>query len=215
MRSWPVSVAAMMLVALAIPTAAMSAVSAGVSITDEGLSGFYLAVGDYYEVPQERVVFVRNQHVPDEELPVVFFLSDRAHVGPDVLVLLRLGGMSWMEISLKYGITAEAFYVPVANTPGPPYGKAYGHYKNHDKSKWNEIRLSDPDIINFVNLKFVSSHYRCTPDEVIQARGAGKSFVNISSDIEKKRTVSEAPSGDKAKGSAKSGKDNSSGKSKK
>lgn len=207
-------VALVALITLAVPRSGMSDVSVGLTANESGLSSFYLAVGDFYEVPQERLVVVKQQNIPDDELAVVFFLAERARVSPDVIIKLRLGGKSWMEISLQYGIMADAYYLPMANTPGPPYGKAYGHFKNRDKSKWNEIRLADTDIINLVNLKFVSEHYRCTPDEVIQARGAGKSFSSIGTDIEKKRTVSAASSGDKSKNSAK-GKSSSPGKGKK
>lgn len=184
------------LLCVAFPGAAKSGMLGGIEIGDEGVRSFYLAVGDFYGVSDQQVVVVHQRHIPDDEIPVVFFLASRARVAPDVIIGLRLGGSSWMQICSKYNITADVFYVPVSGTPGPPYGKAYGHYKNKDKSKWKEIRLSDADVINLVNLRFVSEHQRCSPNDVISARSGGSSFVKISHNIEKKRSMSKADSKD-------------------
>lgn len=192
----------------ALPGTARSGLYAGLEIQDESARSFYFAVGDYYGVPEKQVVMVHQRNISDDEMPVVFFLAARAHVGPDVIVGLRIGGSSWAQICAKYNIGADVFYVPVSANPGPPYGKAYGHYKNKDKSHWKEIQLTNADIVNFVNLKFVSEHQRCSPDDVIKARGAGQSFVSISHDIEQKRTRSSV---EPDNGKGKAGKSGNSG----
>ena len=70
---------AIVLFLMSVATASAQ-VSAGVSITS-GHNSFYFAIGDYYRVPESRVVYVRDHYrIPDEELPVVFFLASRAHV---------------------------------------------------------------------------------------------------------------------------------------
>lgn len=162
-------------------------VNVGLSIGENGLQSFYLAIGSYYNVPEKTVVVVHERRIPDEELPVVFFLAQQAKVSPDVVINLRLSGQSWMDIAFHYGLTAQAFYVPLAVVPGPPYGKAYGYYKNRPQSKWKEIRLSDADIVNFMNLKFVSGYYGYSPDEIVKMRGAGKGFVTISNEVKKSK----------------------------
>ena len=161
-------------------------VSAGVTITEEGLKSFYLAVGEHYNVDQEKVVVVKKRSIPDEELPVVFFLSRKAGVSVDAVIKLRLGGSSWMEITSHYGLSPEIYYVPTARKHGPPYGNAYGHFKNRERKQWNEIRLSDDEIKNFVNLKFVSDHYGYSPDEVIDMRSKGKDFISINAEVKSK-----------------------------
>ncbi|MBU4321448.1 MAG: hypothetical protein L6246_06070 [Thermodesulfovibrionales bacterium] len=162
---------------------AKASVDIGVSIGDEGLRGFYLAVGDYYRVPQREVVIIRERGMPYEELPVVYFIAGRARVAPEIIVNLRLGGMSWMDITLRYGLSPEIFYVPVR--VGPPYGKAYGYYMNKPKKEWKKIVFKDSDIINLVNLKFTSEHYKYSPNEVIKMREKGKNFVVINDEIKK------------------------------
>lgn len=162
-------------------------VDVGLSIGDDGIKSFYLAIGEHYKVPEKEIVIVREKKIPDEDLPVVFFLAQRADVSPDVIIKLRLGGKSWMEISAHFGLTAEIFYVPLKRSPGPPFGKAYGHFKKKKRNKWRTIYLSDADIVNFVNLRFISEHYGYSPDEVIKMREKGKSFIAINAEVKKNK----------------------------
>ena len=70
-----------------LPTHEVSAdVSLGVSLDQDGLKGFYLAIGEHYKVPETEVVVVRQKNVPDEELPVVFFLARQASVSPETII---------------------------------------------------------------------------------------------------------------------------------
>jgi hypothetical protein len=167
-------------------------VDVGLSIGDDGLKGFYLAIGDYYHVPEKQIIIVRRQKIPEEEMPVVFFIARRADVSPEVIIRMRVGGQSWWEISTHYGLRADAFYVPIKHDPGPPYGKAYGHYKNHKKNNWNRIVLNDADIVNFVNLRFISEHWGYSPDEVVRMREKGKNFVTINSAVKEKKSKAKA-----------------------
>ena len=175
-----------LLFAGSIPTAAASNVDLGVSIGSEGIRGFYLAVSNYYRVPEREVVVVRERGIHYDELPVAFFIATRAHVAPGVIVDLRLGGMSWWDISVRYGIGPEVYYVPTAVVvKNPPYGKAYGHYKKHPREQWNRIVLQDADIVNMVNLRYVSEHYNVPTERVMKMREQGKDFVTIDRTAEK------------------------------
>lgn len=158
-------------------------VTAGIKIDQDGIKGFYLAVGDHFKVAAEQVEVVREEKIADEELPVVFFLAARAGVTPDVIIKLRHSGKSWMEITTDFGLNASIFYVPVTIDPGPPYGKAYGHFRKRDRNDWGHIWLSDDDVVNFVNLRFISEQYDYSPEEVIKMRQNGDNFVNINAKV--------------------------------
>lgn len=159
----------------------------GLKIDDDGLKSFHLAIGEHYNVPEKEVVIIKKKHFTDEELPVIFFLARNAKVSPEVIIQLRLGDKSWLSISQHFGLGIDIFYVPVTKVSGPPYGKAYGHFKNKPRKKWHKISLSDTDIINLVNLKFVSAHYGWSPDEVMEMRSSGKTFVEINRAVKEKK----------------------------
>ncbi|MEW5796794.1 MAG: hypothetical protein AB1772_10595 [Candidatus Zixiibacteriota bacterium] len=187
---------------------ARSGVDIGLSADDGGIRSFYLAIGDHYRVPEREVVVVRERSIPDDQLPVVFFLARYAKVEPGVIVKLRLSGQSWMDIALHYHLSPEIFYVQFDHDPGPPFGKAWGHYKKRDRGEWGKIRLADADIVNVVNLKFVSEHYGCTPAEVVKMRAKGDNFVSIHKQVKAnkgqgKKSSSAVADSDNAKGKGK------------
>lgn len=156
---------------------AQTAYSVSASIGD-----FHVAVSNYYHVPEREVIVVRERRIPEEELPVVFFIAQRAHVAPATIVDMRLHGRSWWDISVRYGIHADAYYVPVVVRSGPPYGRAYGHYKK-PKKEWNTIVLTDPDIVNLVELRFMSEHYHVAPERIVEMRERDVDFVTIHGDV--------------------------------
>jgi hypothetical protein len=154
----------------------------GISVGDEGIRSFHLAVGDYYRVPEKQITVVKKSRLHDDEMPVVFFLAARARVSPSVILDLRLGGMSWMDISLRHGLTAAVYHMDVRS--GPPYGKAWGHFKK-SKRHWKKLRLGDADVVNLVNLRFMSEHYGYSPAEVMKMRDRGDGFVAINGKVKK------------------------------
>jgi hypothetical protein len=177
---------ALMFLVPAAPALAQN-VSTGISISNGELQSFYLAIGDYYRVPESRVVYVKQHYrLPDEELPVVFFLASRAHVDPQVIIDLRLRQrMSWLNITFHYGLTPEIYYVPVKRV-GPPYGNAYGHYKKHGHD-YKKVVLVDADVVNLVNLRFMSEYHGVAAEVVMDRRGKGERFAVINDDFHKEK----------------------------
>jgi hypothetical protein len=179
---------ALLVLSFAQPAVAQTQWNLGVSIGNEGVNGFHFSVGEYYRVPEREVLVVRKRGIPDEELPVVFFLATRARVAPGMIIDLRLGGMSWMDITLRHRLSPEIYYVPInGGKIGPPYGNAYGHYKKHPRNEWGKVRLPDRDVVNMVNLKFMSEHYGYPPEKVMQMRAEGRKFAAINDSIQKEK----------------------------
>jgi len=180
-------------------------VNVGISADQDGIKEFYLSVGTHYGAREAEIEKVRARSLPDDEMAVVFFLSNRLEMSPLFLVDLRLSGRSWLDITLKYGLSPEIYYVKFASDPGPPYGKAWGHYKNTPRKEWHQIQLGDSDIINLVNLKYLSEKYQCSPEKIVHMRKQGKSFANMNSEFkkakaEKKQASAKQASARKGKG---------------
>jgi len=178
----------------------------GISADRDGIKEFYLSVGTHYGAREAEIEKVRARSLPDDEMAVVFFLSNRLEVSPLFLVDLRLSGRSWLDITLKYGLSPEIYYVKFASDPGPPYGKAWGHYKNTPRKRWHQIQLGDSDIINLVNLKFLSEKYQCSPEKIVRLRKQGKSFANMNSEFKNAKAEKKQKQASAKKTSGKKGK---------
>ena len=165
-------------------------VDLGISVADGRLRSFYVAVGDHYRVAPRVVVDLRDRYgLRDEELPLVLFLAARAHVAPRAVIDLRLGRMSWLDIALRLRLSPEIFFLPVAvERIGPPYGKAYGYYRNHGRAgDWGRLVLSDREVVDLVNLRFMSEYHGLEPEAVIALRGGGRSFVAIHDELGRRK----------------------------
>lgn len=191
-RMIPVMILGILLGFLAAPglSSAEPEWNVGISGGARGVDGFHVSVGEYYKAPKKEVVVIHDRGIDDEELPVVYFLSRKARVSPGVIVDMRLRGMSWMDITLHYGLGPDIYYVPVTVVE-ERHGHYYHHYKKHKKHHhWKKIRLEDRDIVDQVNLRFISDHYRCPPERVMQYRSEGRNFRVIDQDF---KTVKYSP----------------------
>jgi len=153
-----------------------------------GAPGFYLSVGNFFGYPEREVIVIHQRGIPDNDLPVVFFISRHAHVAPEVIIDLRVRrGWSWSRICAYYRIPPAVFYIPV-DRYGPPYGHGYGHYRRYPHRRdWDRIRLTDAIIINQVNLIFISKYYDYPPERVIRMRELGSSFGTIERRVYRER----------------------------
>jgi hypothetical protein len=157
---------------------AQTAVSVSAHIGD-----FHVAVANYYHVPEREVIVIRERRIPDDEIPVALFIARHAGVPWARVVDMRLRGASWWDISVRFGVSPEVYYVPVAVVSGPPYGRALGHYKKKHRKEWRTIVLTDADVVNLVELRFLSEHYRVAPERIIELRGRDQNFVAIHAEV--------------------------------
>ena len=147
------------------------------------IGDFHVAVANYYQVPEREVIVIRERRIPDDEIPVALFIARHAGVPWTRVVDMRLRGTSWWDISVRLGVSPEVYYVPVAVVSGPPYGRALGHYKKKHRKEWRTIVLNDADVVNLVELRFLSEHYRVAPERIIELRGKDRDFVAIHSEV--------------------------------
>jgi len=137
----------------------------GISAGESGLNGFYIFVSEYNRVPQEEVIFLKNYGISDEELPVVFFLSEKAGVKPEAVIKLRQRGFSWMKTAKKLKLNPEIFYSG----------------RMHDR-----CGLSDFEIVRIINTRGISEYHNCRPEIVDKMRGNHMTFREIDSQLREK-----------------------------
>ena len=185
MKLLKVLLAPLLTIMLTAAVGSAADISFGLSADQDGLRSFYLSIGEHYEAPETEIIIVRKYNIPDDEMPVVFFISRHGDVDAGLVVKLRSEGKSWFEISAQFGVSPDVYYVSFANDPGPPYGKAWGHYKKKKRNDWKKIHLSDGDVVNLVNIKFMSERYGYTPDEIVKMHDKKHGFVNLNGKVKK------------------------------
>lgn len=149
----------------------------------EPLADLHRAVRESLGLPEPLIVQLLEKGAPEEHLPVIGLIAERARVSPEKVFELHRSGLSFLDISIRFGLGPEIFYVPLERDPGPPYGKAWGYYKKTPRAKWNTIRLSDREIVDLANLKLCVDYYRVPADRVVRLRSGGKGFVAIHGEL--------------------------------
>lgn len=148
---------------------------AAVPIGDDG--ELYLAIASRYFDRQPELVrdWRRECRVPDD-LAVALFLAGRVGRDPAAIFRLRRDGLSWWDIGVRLGLPVDAWFVAVDFNPGPPYGKAYGHWRKHRHNARHAFRLSDREARDLVALRMIHEYYGVRPVEAMQWRVAHRSL---------------------------------------
>ncbi len=169
-------------------------VNVNINLGGSESANYYRSLANYHRVSEKDVYFVRKKGVPDQELPVIFYLASLAGVAPSLVAdEYRRPGITLNDLTRIFGLNPEIYHYPVKfRVDGPPYGKAYGYYKNKPKKEWKNIKLSNTDIINLVNLRFISESRGVDPEDIIKGRKSGKTFLSIDYDIGKGKSKSKA-----------------------
>jgi hypothetical protein len=111
-----------------------------------------LAVSNYgYQRPVLEPLLPRVRYV-ESDLPVLFFLQHQSGWQLPALIDLRAQGASWSVIFTRVGVPQDVLFAGIPDDPGPPYGHAWGYWKNNPRG----ARLSDPDVCELVKIQMAS-----------------------------------------------------------
>ena len=151
----------------------------GLDIQNGEVRNFFLAIGEYYSAPVGEIEVVREQGIPEDEVPVVYCVARYSGYEPADIAQMRLNGDSWMDISARCGVGPGVYSVDGYRASGPPYGNAYGYYKHRGRPGWGRTYYSDNDIITSVNARWMHERYGCSAPDVVRWRSHGESFRSI------------------------------------
>jgi hypothetical protein len=188
------------LIALTAPAPARAGLdiefSAGIQLNDD--TDLFLAINSRYFGQDTKVVRTyAARYTNHDDLAVSLFIGKRSGRSADHIFWLRRQGLSWFDISVQLGVPVDVWFVDVRRNPGPPYGKAYGHWKNHKKNRARVV-LTDADLRNLVAVRMIHEYYRLPVEAAMDLRASGQPLHTILSTEYHKRHGE--PGGKPAKG---------------
>jgi hypothetical protein len=151
---------------------------ASVQLGDD--SSIYIAVSSRYFDRDATEVGRWHRHCDNpDDLAVALFIAANGEGSPDDVFAMRAKGLSWWEIGVRFGVPADLWFPPVRRDPGPPYGKAYGHWKKHGRAKNSELTLSDSDARNLVAVRVLHSYYGVSVEAAMEWRASGGNLAKL------------------------------------
>lgn len=158
----------------AAPAAAGVDIQFGADVVVDDRADLYISISAHYFDHEPRDVRRMAARYSDpDDLAVALFIMRHSGRDAETVWNLRRRGRTWWEIGLKLGVPVDLWFVEIRHDPGPPYGKAYGHWKNHRRDDRYYMVLDDDDIRNLVAVRLVHEYYGLPVQTAMQLRAGG------------------------------------------
>lgn len=183
---------------VATPAQAGFDIDFGASVRLGDDTDLYLAISSrYFDRDRPTVDRYAVRYSDPDDLAVSFHLARHSRKSPDFILELRRKGLSWWDISVRLGLPAEIWFVQVDYDPGPPYGKAYGHWKHHKRDARKAFVLSDDEARHLVAVRMIHEYYDVPVRVAMEWRSSGRNLRSIMSDEYTKRRGNSGSKGNK------------------
>ncbi len=140
---------------------------------------FFSISSRYFDYEPAVVEHWGVRYANPDDLAVSLFISRQCGRSPDVIFALRKQGLSWWDVGLRVGVPVDAWFVPVQHDPGPPYGKAYGHWRKHRENPKYMMVLGDADVRNLVAVRMAHEYYGVPVDDAMRWRASGRNVRDV------------------------------------
>lgn len=125
---------------------------------------------------QGAVTVVKRCPRPADDFPVVMLLAAASRRPADDVLAMRLRGLAWSDVLFELHVSPQVLFVGMDRDPGPPYGQAWGHWKDHKgQPKKGRFALPDAQVVELAKLQIASSYYRVSPYTIVGERRRGMS----------------------------------------
>jgi hypothetical protein len=158
--------------------------SLALAISDD--ARFFLNMTNRYYGSQQQAVQVLDRCPnPDVDFPVVMFLAQISGKRADAVLSLRRKSLPWSEVMVRLQVPPDRLFAGLDRDPGPPYGHAWGSYKDHRAhGEKGPFVVDDRMVQDLVRLQIASGALRVSPYTIVSERQRGMSvdrFVVIHS----------------------------------
>jgi hypothetical protein len=167
------------LIALLSGSASLAAtsfdVAVGVRVNED--TRIFLNVANETWRPTAPTTILRRCANPEDDFPVIAFLAYQSHRSPDYILSLRQAGYDWSDIFFRLNVSPGVLFAGMDRDPGPPYGKAWGHWKREHVSYEggrSRYRLSDRDVIALVKIQTAARHFGTSAYAVVHDRDGAR-----------------------------------------
>lgn len=156
----PAPVALLLAALAAAPSLAAVDLSIGARVDLGDDAELFLDISSrHFDLDPVRVHEASRLFPRPDDLAVALFIADRTGRSPQVVFEFRKGGTPWTEVGRRCGVPVDAWFVAVERDPGPPYGRAYGHWRKVRKHPGTRFALTDAEARDLVAVRMAHEYY--------------------------------------------------------
>ncbi len=172
--------AGVVLVAWAGVAAAGLDIDLGASVRVGDDTDLFLAISSrYFDRDPGLVRDWRTRYRNPDDLAVAFFLAARSGRDPEFVFELRRGGLSWWDVGRRLDLRPDVWFVPCDCRPGPPYGRAYGYWRKHQRDPGYRFSLRDAEVRDLVALRMLHEYYGMEPRAAMKWREGRRNVESL------------------------------------
>jgi hypothetical protein len=147
-------------------------------IGDDG--NLFFSISSRYFDRQPQVVQDWGRQFPNpDDLAVFLHICSHSRLSPQIVYSYRRQGLPWYDVGVRAGLPVSVWYVPVERDPGPPYGKAYGYWRKHERNPNYNVRLNDRQARDLVAVRMAHEYYGVAPEVAMDWRRGGSNVQTI------------------------------------
>lgn len=124
--------------------------------------------------------FAAEPRVTADDFMVAAFLCNRSGKSLQAVWELRRTGLPWSQVAVRLGVPWDVIVVQPGRDYGPPYGKAWGYWRNHGHGKGHPQQqafvLSDPEFVAMARVHTLCQATGRPPDEIIVGLQGGREY---------------------------------------
>ncbi|HUU46166.1 MAG TPA: hypothetical protein VM118_10585 [Acidobacteriota bacterium] len=170
--------------ALPLVTLALCLCVGGSVVASDVDNDYRKALTIYYNVSEDVIAELTAAQLKMEDIPVAVQIHQKTRLSCQTIAERRARGDTWMEIASAQGMRPQDFYViVVGKISSKTYGPIFDKFKTRPIDQWGKIELTDSDIVNLVNLKFIASQHDYSIFRAMELRDRGKDFVRINHEV--------------------------------
>ncbi len=133
---------------------------------------FVNVANDYFAPPPAvAATVVERCPSPVDDYPVIMLLARASRRPPEEILRLRLDYLPWSDIMVRLNVSPGILFAGLDRDPGPPYGKAWGHWRQRPRGETFDIR--DRDVVELAKLQVAAGYHHVSPYTVIAQRQNG------------------------------------------
>ncbi|MBU2503214.1 hypothetical protein KJ682_17940 [bacterium] len=158
--------------------------SSGAQVVGSDLGVYKDAVCNHFGTQMQTVDEVMGQLGRIDELPLAFTIAAGAGADPAAVAAKRAEGLDWRTVLADFGLGCDLFHLEIRGfLPSPIFQPIFDKFDADNPAQWASAPLTDMDLLNLANLKFITESQDYSLYRVVAMRDKGRGFTQIHQEV--------------------------------
>lgn len=146
-------------------------------------SSLTYAMCHYYKAEQDVVTTLGKLLDNDDDVSVCLYLSQKSGIHPQDIMGMKRQGLPWKQIIKSLNVSPEEIFTEsgmyeIFGVPAK-FKHSYGELKKWQKDPNHSMDLTDDDVRDLVQLRFVVVNFGAPCINVMRSRNSGRTWTEL------------------------------------